>query len=106
MDLTKRYGNVYYHSRRKPGIKNVGFKAGNLNSAVRFLFEGLGVPAPWIAVLDADMIPEQGFLRVLLAHATDNSRTAMATLPQVGSKGFIYTVDVRTDMSAFLQYPC
>lgn len=48
--------NLFYHSREK--TKNHHYKAGNLNDGIEWVKTLPGPPAPFIAVLDADMIPE------------------------------------------------
>ena len=48
--------NLFYHSR--PKTKNHHYKAGNLNDGIEWVKTLPGSPAPFIAVLDADMIPE------------------------------------------------
>ena len=59
------------------------FKAGNLNYAHGYV-EGLpGGPAPFIAALDADMIPSPEWLRALLPHIIKDEKLALVQPPQV-----------------------
>jgi cellulose synthase/poly-beta-1,6-N-acetylglucosamine synthase-like glycosyltransferase len=81
--LRKSYSNLFYHARNKAGLGHHGFKAGNINKAVRFVADLPGGPSPWIFVLDADMIPEPDILRALVVHAVNSDDVAMVALPQV-----------------------
>lgn len=58
--------NLYYTARNEQD--RTGFKAGNLNHAVRFIEYQLGGPAEFMASLDADMIPEREWLRAVTSH--------------------------------------
>lgn len=53
-------------------------KASNLNFGLRYLENLKGGRAPYIAVLDADMIPEPQWLRCVLPHVLNNPRAALA----------------------------
>lgn len=82
-DLNRSCVNVFYYARNKSSLDHHGFKAGNINSTVHFLAGLVGGPAPWIAFLDADMIPEPAMLRALLPHAVAFEDVGMVALPQV-----------------------
>jgi cellulose synthase/poly-beta-1,6-N-acetylglucosamine synthase-like glycosyltransferase len=74
--------NLFYTARVKTGA--AGFKAGNLNHAVRFIELDLkGKPAEFIASLDADMIPEKSWLRAVMPHILMDPRLGMAVATQV-----------------------
>lgn len=76
-----RAKNLLYTSREKGPDHH--FKAGNLNYAHGYV-EGLpGGPAPFIAALDADMIPSPEWLRALLPHITKDEKLALVQPPQV-----------------------
>lgn len=57
------YGNLFYHARHKEKGKPHHYKAGNLTGGTDFLKTLEGGPAEFIAALDADMIPEEDWLR-------------------------------------------
>lgn len=58
-------GRVRFEYLRRPDRR--GFKAGNLNHGTTF------ATAPLIAILDADCVPEPGFLRALVPYFDDPS---------------------------------
>ncbi|KAK2056642.1 nucleotide-diphospho-sugar transferase [Colletotrichum caudatum] len=62
--LSIEHPNLYYTARSRYG----GWKAGNLNEAVKFARLLPGGAAELVAGLDADMIPETRWLRCLTAH--------------------------------------
>ncbi|KIW45433.1 uncharacterized protein PV06_03825 [Exophiala oligosperma] len=72
-----KYHNLHYWARKK-GKENHGYKAGNLNTAIRKLDK----PAEFKAVFDADMIPEPSVLRVLIPHILIDDRVGMVTCAQ------------------------
>ena len=81
--LKEIYPNVHYVCRPKfPGVPH-HFKAGNLNHGLNVVHEMPGGAAPYVAALDADMIPEQQWLRALLPHLLNDPKVAMACPPQV-----------------------
>lgn len=74
---------VYYLSRNvEPGSKSY-FKAGNLQFGIDES-EKLG-GSEFIASLDADMIPEPGWLRRMIPHLLLHGDIALACPPQVCS---------------------
>lgn len=75
------FSNLFYYARKKEPIHN--YKAGNQNDGCRYAASLPGGPADFIAFLDADMIPEPGWLRALLPHLLKNAKIALATLTQV-----------------------
>jgi cellulose synthase/poly-beta-1,6-N-acetylglucosamine synthase-like glycosyltransferase len=81
-DLKKSAENLFYFARDKSGIGHHGFKAGNLNAAIKHYKSLPGNPAPWIAVLDADMIPEPEMLLSLAKHTNNDVKIGMVALPQ------------------------
>jgi hypothetical protein len=81
-ELSRRHTNVFYHARKKSSRHHHGFKAGNINAAVQFTRALSRECSTWIAVLDADMIPEKDFLRALLAHGI-RENIGMVSLSQV-----------------------
>ena len=73
-------GNVYYTTR---GEKiSTHSKAGNLNWGLRYTALQQDGPSEFLAVLDVDMIPTPGWLRILLPHLLQNEHTAMVSPPQ------------------------
>ena len=74
--LKQQMPNLYYATR------NLDFKtyskASNLNFGVRYLESLERYKAPFLAVLDADMIPEPEWLRCVLARFFHNNRAALA----------------------------
>ncbi|OLN89014.1 Cellulose synthase 2 [Colletotrichum chlorophyti] len=72
--FSAEHPNLHYTARIKPG----GWKAGNLNAAIRFA-EGLpGGAAELVAGLDADMIPEPRWLRSVTAHLMRDRKVGVA----------------------------
>lgn len=72
----EQWPNLSYASRNVD-VKTHS-KASNLNFGVRYLESLEGSKAPYIAVLDADMIPEPTWLRCVLPHVLGNPRAALA----------------------------
>ncbi|KAL8752123.1 MAG: hypothetical protein Q9184_005836 [Pyrenodesmia sp. 2 TL-2023] len=72
--------NLFYHSRQK--TKNHHYKAGNMNDGIEWVKTLPGPPAPFIAILDADMIPEPHWLQVLLPQVLSDPKMALACPPQ------------------------
>ena len=81
--LNAVYPNVAYRSRPKfPGVPH-HFKAGNLNYGLDVVHEMPGGASRYIAALDADMIPEQHWLRAIMPHMLQDDKLALACPPQV-----------------------
>ncbi|ETN43218.1 uncharacterized protein HMPREF1541_02377 [Cyphellophora europaea CBS 101466] len=82
--LQERYPSVHYYSRPKIPGKHHGFKAGNVNQAIRHLAsEKLRqFAAQYVGILDADMIPDKMWLRALVPHMLIDPELAMITSPQ------------------------
>lgn len=78
---SKNCGNLHYTSRPKKGP--TGYKAGNLNHAIKFSETLSGGPGEYVAGLDADMIPEKAWLRAVLAHLVIEPQMGVACPPQV-----------------------
>ncbi|KAI4161299.1 MAG: hypothetical protein LQ342_004966 [Letrouitia transgressa] len=73
--------NIFYTARRKGADHH--FKAGNLNHGYKYAEELEGGPAPFIAALDADMIPDPQLLRALMPHLLIDEEIALIQPPQV-----------------------
>ena len=85
-ELNAVYPNVAYRSRPKfPGVPH-HFKAGNLNYGLEVVHEMPGGASRYIAALDADMIPEQHWLRAIMPHMLEDDKIALACPPQVGTQ--------------------
>ncbi|KIW78941.1 hypothetical protein Z517_08780 [Fonsecaea pedrosoi CBS 271.37] len=81
--LQGRYPHLYYHARMKPSDGNHGYKAGNLNQTIReYVIDLPGGHNDFIAIFDADMMPEPQFLRALIPHALKNEKIGMVTAAQ------------------------
>ena len=80
-DLKQLRDNVHYTAREK--TLDHHFKAGNLNYGYKFVETLPGGPAPFIAALDADMIPDPKWLRALMPHLLKDESLALAQPPQV-----------------------
>ncbi|KAJ5225694.1 hypothetical protein N7468_006919 [Penicillium chermesinum] len=81
--MTVNAPNLYYMAREKIPGKPHHFKAGNLNyglEQVTLLPAGAG---QFMAALDADMIPEQDWLRAVLPHLLVDPKMALACPPQL-----------------------
>ncbi|KAJ9660640.1 hypothetical protein H2198_002382 [Neophaeococcomyces mojaviensis] len=82
-DLADTYANLYYKSRPKfPGVPH-HFKAGNLNYGLDEVHTMPGGAGQFMAALDADMIPEQQWLRAVLPHLLVDPKMALACPPQL-----------------------
>lgn len=68
---------LLYYARTQKG----GMKAGNMNSALRYL-QSLG-EAEYCTFCDVDMIFEPNFLRATLPLLTSNDKVGVAVVPQV-----------------------
>lgn len=79
--LKRNRSNVYYTARNKG--KDHHFKAGNLNHGYQFVKGLEGGAAPFIASLDADMIPNPKWLRALMPYLLQDSKLALIQPPQV-----------------------
>lgn len=82
-DMKDTYYNVFYRSRPKfPGVPH-HFKAGNLNYGLDEVHNMPGGAYEFMAALDADMIPEQHWLRAIVPHMVLDSKMALACPPQL-----------------------
>ena len=75
-DMKKQWPNLSYASRNVD-VKTHS-KASNLNFGIHYLESLEGAQAPYIAVLDADMIPEPMWLRCVVPHVLSHPRAALA----------------------------
>lgn len=82
-EMAANYPNVYYRRRPKfPGVPH-HFKAGNLNYGLEEVHNMPGGAGEFMAALDADMIPEQEWLRAMIPHLLIDDRMALACPPQL-----------------------
>jgi cellulose synthase/poly-beta-1,6-N-acetylglucosamine synthase-like glycosyltransferase len=82
-DMRETFPNLYYKRRPKfPGVPH-HFKAGNLNYGLDEVHNLPGGAAEYMAALDADMIPEQAWLRAVLPHLLLDDKMALACPPQL-----------------------
>ena len=82
-DLKDQYSNVYYKQRAKfPGVPH-HFKAGNLNYGLDESHNMPGGASEYMAALDADMIPEQHWLRAIMPHMILDPKMGLACPPQL-----------------------
>ncbi|KAK5798484.1 hypothetical protein VI817_004774 [Penicillium citrinum] len=75
--------NLYYMAREKIPGKPHHFKAGNLNYGLDQVHTLPGGASQFMAALDADMIPEQEWLRAVLPHLLVDPQMALACPPQL-----------------------
>ncbi|KAJ5899618.1 hypothetical protein N7495_004362 [Penicillium taxi] len=81
--LAQVQSNVFYMAREKiPGVPH-HFKAGNLNYGLDAVTQLPGGAGQFMAALDADMIPEQEWLRAVLPHLLADPKMALACPPQL-----------------------
>ncbi|KAH8693557.1 putative glycosyl transferase [Talaromyces proteolyticus] len=81
--LGQVHPNVFYMARKKiPGVPH-HFKAGNLNYGLDETRQLPGGAGQFMAALDADMIPEQDWLRAVLPHLLIDPKMALACPPQL-----------------------
>ena len=82
-DLKDQYPNVFYRQREKiPGVPH-HFKAGNLNYGLDECHNMPGGAGEFMAALDADMIPEQHWLRAIMPHMILDPLMGLACPPQL-----------------------
>ena len=82
-DLGELYHNCYYRSRPKfPGVPH-HFKSGNLNYGLAEGHTFPGGASEYVAALDADMIPEQHWLRAIMPHLILDQKMGLACPPQL-----------------------
>lgn len=84
--LRAKHPNLHYYSRpKRAGGVPSGNKAGNLNDTLRQYVEKTAERAgEYLAVFDADMMPQPEILRKLVPHAVKDRKMAMVTAAQVG----------------------
>lgn len=75
--------NIFYTARKKG--RHHHFKAGNLNHGYELVEKLEGGPGSYIAALDADMIPEPQWLRVLIPYLIADPEIGLVQPPQVSS---------------------
>ncbi|EXJ71978.1 uncharacterized protein A1O5_04480 [Cladophialophora psammophila CBS 110553] len=82
-EMRETFPNVYY--MRRPKFPNVPhhFKAGNLNYGLDAVHSLPGGASEFMAALDADMIPEQQWLRAVLPHLLIDDKMGLACPPQL-----------------------
>jgi cellulose synthase/poly-beta-1,6-N-acetylglucosamine synthase-like glycosyltransferase len=84
LELKEVHSNLHYYSRTKPATGHHGYKAGNLNATLVDYVEHLPTGMnEYIAVFDADMMPEPHILRSLMPYAVRDKRVGMVTAAQV-----------------------
>lgn len=104
-DLHEIYPNLHYRSRPKfPGVPH-HFKAGNLNYGLDEVHNMPGGASEFVAALDADMIPEQCWLRAVLPHLLIEPKVALACPPQVRRPRPLKLHVTDSHATAFLQCP-
>ncbi|CAG8022082.1 unnamed protein product [Penicillium olsonii] len=81
--LATIHPNVIYMAREKIPGKPHHFKAGNLNYGLEQVTLLPGGAGQFMAALDADMIPEQDWLRAILPHLLVDPKMALACPPQL-----------------------
>lgn len=82
-EMRETFPNAYYVRRPKfPGVPH-HFKAGNLNYGLDFVHTLPGGAGEYMAALDADMIPEQAWLRAVLPHLLIDEKMGLACPPQL-----------------------
>ncbi|KIX10523.1 uncharacterized protein Z518_01606 [Rhinocladiella mackenziei CBS 650.93] len=82
-EMRESFPNLFYRRRPKfPGVPH-HFKAGNLNYGLDEVHNLPGGAAEFMAALDADMIPEQIWLRAVLPHLLLDDKMALACPPQL-----------------------
>ncbi|KAF4256015.1 hypothetical protein KXW98_005436 [Aspergillus fumigatus] len=81
--LAITHPNLIYMAREKIPGKPHHFKAGNLNYGLEQVHHLPGGAGQFMAALDADMIPEQDWLRAVLPHLLVDPKMALACPPQL-----------------------
>lgn len=82
-EMRETFPNLYYKRRPKfPGVPH-HFKAGNLNYGLDEVHTMPGGAGEFMAALDADMIPEQHWLRAVIPHLLVDEKMALACPPQL-----------------------
>ena len=102
--LNAVYPNIAYRSRPKfPGVPH-HFKAGNLNYGLDVVHEMPGGASRYMAALDADMIPEQHWLRAIMPHMLQDNKLALACPPQVDHQACRCEISLTSFCSCFTTY--
>jgi len=100
--LQETYPHLHYRSREKfPGVPH-HFKAGNLNYGLAEVHNMVGGASPYVAALDADMIPEQCWLRAVMPHLLNDPKVALACPPQVRTRCSHHLTPLLITLSAVL----
>lgn len=82
-EMRETFPNIFYVRRPKfPGVPH-HFKAGNLNYGLDYVHTLPGGAGEYMAALDADMIPEQAWLRAVLPHLLIDEKMGLACPPQL-----------------------
>ncbi|KAL9126813.1 MAG: hypothetical protein Q9217_004187 [Psora testacea] len=81
--LHEQHSNLFYRSREKKSGVPHHFKAGNLNFGLQQTWSVKGQVGEYIAALDADMIPQQDWLRAILPHMLLDAKCGLACPPQL-----------------------
>ncbi|KAJ5661882.1 uncharacterized protein N7477_009498 [Penicillium maclennaniae] len=81
--MSVNHPNFFYMAREKIPGKPHHFKAGNLNYGLDAVHSLPGGAGQFMAALDADMIPEQEWLRAILPHLLVDPKMALACPPQL-----------------------
>jgi cellulose synthase/poly-beta-1,6-N-acetylglucosamine synthase-like glycosyltransferase len=82
-NLKSEHHNLYYYARMNIDSIPVGGKSGNLNAGSEFVRILEGGAGEFIAVLDANMIPEETWLSAIVPHFIGWSRMALVSPPKV-----------------------
>lgn len=83
LDMADSFPSLFYMRRPKfPGVPH-HFKAGNLNYGLDEVHNLPGGASEYMAALDADMIPEQSWLRAVVPHLLLDDKMALACPPQL-----------------------
>ncbi|KAJ5125954.1 hypothetical protein N7526_008131 [Penicillium atrosanguineum] len=81
--MSVNHPNFFYMAREKIPGKPHHFKAGNLNYGLDAVHSLPGGAGQFMAALDADMIPEQEWLRAIVPHLLVDPKMALACPPQL-----------------------
>lgn len=113
IESIKKYRpNLFYTARSKDDHQD--FKAGNLNHGFKYVETLAGGPAPFIAALDTDMIPDPKWLLALLPHLLrDDGEIALVQPPQVRTHHLFHQVHgeeivcllIRADRGSMMFHP-
>jgi cellulose synthase/poly-beta-1,6-N-acetylglucosamine synthase-like glycosyltransferase len=82
-DLRRKHLNLFYYARLNIDGVPDGGKSGNLNAGSGFVLTLDGGAGEFMAVLDADMVPEEAWLNAMVPHFVSRPKMSLVSTPKV-----------------------